>query len=676
MQPDDLYKIAMVEDAQISPDGRRVACVVRRMSREADSYRCAIWVAAADGGDPVQFTFGAGQDRAPCWSPDGQWLAFLSDRAGEKAQLWLLPAAGGEAQRLTDQPEAVERFAWSPHGDAIAFACRVPSHPSTTQAQTPESNNPAITKTKHAPARVIATLRYKSNGDGFVHDRRRHIFAISVDTGICQQLTFGDFEDADPAWSPDGASIAFSSARHAGHELDSAADVFLVPAEGGEPTRLTSTLGPAAAPAFSPSGTSLAYLGHDDRHAGGARNTTIWLVDREPSPATPLDLGLDRTVIADMPPVWTAGEQIVFAVADRGAAGVWRAATSGGSAAQLVGGDRAVSSWSLSADGSRLAFTASEPAQPPELFLLELDHAGAPTGADRRLTSFNDAWLGEVDLVRPEAIELTGADGWPIHGWLTRPARFEDGRRYPLLLNVHGGPHMYYGWNFFDEVQVQAGAGYATLCINPRGSQGYGEQFARACCGDWGGKDFEDLMRGVDETLRRFRFLDPDRTGVLGGSYGGFMTSWIVGQSERFKAAVSERAVNSLVSLFGTSDIGYWFEQFEVGGTPLDTPRLYAERSPLTYADRIRTPLLILHSENDLRCPIEQAEQLYVALKLGGQTDVAFVRFPEENHELSRSGVPSRRVERFEIILDWFDRHLRAQEQGEPRSAALTEALT
>jgi dipeptidyl aminopeptidase/acylaminoacyl peptidase len=242
-----------------------------------------------------------------------------------------------------------------------------------------------------------------------------------------------------------------------------------------------------------------------------------------------------------------------------------------------------------------------------------------------------------------------------------RPAGFAPGRRYPALLNVHGGPASQYGHGFFDEFQVYAGAGYAVVYVNPRGSQGYGEAFARAVVGDWGGGDYTDIMAGLDEALRRYDFIDPDRLGVMGGSYGGFMTSWIVGHTDRFKAACSERAVNTLWSMFGTSDIGHYFPELHSGGPPpWEDLRWYLERSPLSYAKDIRTPLLIVHSEDDLRCPMEQAEQLFVALKRLGRP-VRFVRFPDEDHDLSRTGRPRHRLARFRILLDWFGAHLRPE---------------
>jgi acylaminoacyl-peptidase len=263
-----------------------------------------------------------------------------------------------------------------------------------------------------------------------------------------------------------------------------------------------------------------------------------------------------------------------------------------------------------------------------------------------------------VALSQPERFRY-GCAGVAVDGWVMRPAGLTAGRRAPVLLNIHGGPHAQYGVGFFDEFQVYAGAGYAVVFVNPRGSRGYGEKFAEAVVGDWGGVDVDDVMAGLDEALRRFDFLDRERLGVLGGSYGGFMTSWIVGHTDRFKAACSERAVNDQRTMFGTSDIGHAFNSVAVGGAmPWEDPARYAERSPLTYASRIVTPLLIVHSEEDYRCPIEQAEQLFVALKKL-KREVLFVRFPGENHELSRSGTPRHRLERFRIILDWFGRYLK-----------------
>jgi dipeptidyl aminopeptidase/acylaminoacyl peptidase len=301
-----------------------------------------------------------------------------------------------------------------------------------------------------------------------------------------------------------------------------------------------------------------------------------------------------------------------------------------------------------------LAFAASAAATPAEVFV-----SGADGSGERQLTGLNRAWQEATALAAPERFQITRA-GLEIDGWVMRPADFVPGRRYPALLSIHGGPHAQYGNGFFDEFQVYAGAGYAVIYANPRGSQGYGEAFAQAVVGDWGGGDYADVMAVLDEALRRSPFIDPDRLGVLGGSYGGFLTSWTVGHTDRFKAACSERAVNCQYTMFGTSDIGSTFNVVEMGGAmPWEDMTRYIERSPLTYAKNIVTPLLILHSEDDLRCPIEQAEQLFVALKKL-RREVRFVRFPGENHEMSRSGRPRHRLERFRHILEWFAKYLGA----------------
>ena len=338
---------------------------------------------------------------------------------------------------------------------------------------------------------------------------------------------------------------------------------------------------------------------------------------------------------------------------DQGDTPVYRVPAGGGAPpACLIGGERQVTGLSLSGAGAWLAFAAADPASPSEVHLCRADGSG-----ERRLTDLNRAWKAEVALSRPERFRYTRA-GFTLDGWVMKPFGFEAGRRYPALLNVHGGPASQYGHGFFDEFQVYAGAGYAVVYVNPRGSQGCGEAFTRAVVGDWGGGDYADVMAGLDAALARFDFLDPERLGVMGGSYGGYMTSWIVGHSDRFKAACSERAVNAQVSMFGTSDIGHYFQEAHSGGRPpWDDPAIFVDRSPLTYAPRITTPLLIIHSEDDLRCPMEQAEQLFVALKKL-RRDVTLVRFPDENHDLSRTGRPRHRLERFRILLDWFSKHL------------------
>ena len=649
MRPDDLLKISFVADPRISPDGRRVAFVVTTLSQEKDEYLANIWIADTAGGAARRFTAGPVRDTAPRWSPDGSRLAFISERQpGKKGQLMVMPADGGEPVTLTRLKSGVAAPEWSPDGTRLVFVSRVGGW------QEPDDEEE---RKKSKPPRIITTLKYRFNGEGFVHDRPTHLFTVPAAGGEPTQLTFGDFPDADPAWSPDGRWIAFSSPRHDDRDFDDAADIWVVAAGGGKPWRVTDTRGPAVHPAFSPDGRTLAYLGRRHHNEFG-RNFLVFSVAVEGG-GTPRGLteGLDRSCAPlDLAPLWSSdGAWITFAAEDGGALACYRVRAGGtdgpAAAERIIGGERVVTGLSASADGTRLAFTAADPLSPPEVFTAAADGRG-----ERRLTDFNRQWRAGVALAVPERFRFERA-GFVVDGWLMKPAGWTEGGRFPALLNIHGGPHAQYGWGFFDEFQVQAGAGYGVIYLNPRGSQGYGEAFTRAVVGDWGGGDFADVMAGLDEALRRAPWIDPRRVGVLGGSYGGFLTSWTVGHTDRFRAACSERAVNYHPSMFGTSDVGHLFNEVEFGGPPWEKPEVYAERSPLTHAKNIHTPLLIIHSEDDLRCPIEQAEQLFVALKKQ-RKEAVLVRFPDENHELSRSGKPRHRLERFRIILEWFTRHL------------------
>ena len=647
MTAHDLTRIRFVSDPQISPDGRRVAFVVTVLSEERDEYLSNVWIVDTDGGEPRRFTAGPRRDTAPRWSPDGTRLAFLSERTlKEKAQLYVMPADGGESVRLTDLKNGVYAPAWSPDGKHLVFVSRVGGW------QEPESEEE---KQKSRPARVITTLKHKFNGDGFTFDRRPHLFVVPATGGESRQITDGDFADADPAWSPEGHLIAFTSARHADRDYDNISDVWVVPPEGGEPRRLTDGAGPVSLPAFSPDGRTIAYLGTRHPNESG-RNTRLFTVPLAGGLPTCLTSALDRTCspfFASVGPIWSAeGEWIFFGIEDQGNVPVFRVQAIGGTApAPLLTGDRQVTGLSVARTGPGVVFSAMHPTAPVEIFTCGPDGAG-----ERQVTDLNGPWKAEVALSQPERFAIEQA-GQRVDIWVMKPFGYVPGTQYPALLNVHGGPHTQYGHGFFDEFQVYAGAGYAVIYTNPRGSQGYGETFTRAVIGDWGGGDFADVVAGLDEALRRCDFIDPERLGVLGGSYGGFLTSWIVGHSNRFKAACSERAVNNQHSMFGTSDIGHYFQEWQNRCLPWENPQWYAERSPLSYAKEITTPLLILHAEADLRCPIEQAEQLFVALKKL-RREVLLVRFPDENHEMSRSGKPRHRLERFRFILDWFGRYL------------------
>ena len=654
MVPEDVYELTGVADPRLSPDGATVAYVVGTVDKEANEYRGAIWLAAVDGSTPPRrFTSGEKADADPRWSPDGTQLAFTSNRTDKASQLYVMPVAGGEARKLTSLKEDVAQAVWSPDGARLVFVSRV--RDSAYEEEDDKKRRP----------RRLTRLQYKLDSVGWTADRPQHLFIVPADgSSEPVQLTDGDYEDHSPSWSPDGSTIAFVSARHADWDLEMVSDVYLVAAGGGEPRRLTQGGGSIGGVSWAPDGSRLAV----ERYAGvfdDPKHTQIALADAASGELRPLTAALDRnctTYPSLREPLWD-GDDVVFAVEDRGCTHVYRVAAGGAGEPRLVvGGERTV--LGLDAAAGRLVFAAGDPTQLSELYDGgPAEGASDPAAAGRRLTSVGDAFAAGRELAPAERFTAVSADGSEVDAWIMRPAGFEPGKRYPLLLNIHGGPYGQYGQVFFDEFQVYCGAGYAVVFSNPRGSSGSTEEWARAIRGPgtagpgWGSVDYEDCMAVTEEAVRRFDFVDGDRLGVIGGSYGGYMTSWIVGHTDRFKAAVSERSVNNFDSQWGSSDFGWDFKGY-LDAFLFEDVDAYLKVSPSTYAQDIHTPLLILHSEDDLRCPVEQAEHLFVTLRLL-KRPVELVRFPAESHELTRSGSPVHRVQRFELVVEWFDRYLK-----------------
>jgi dipeptidyl aminopeptidase/acylaminoacyl peptidase len=647
MRPEDVYALTSVGDPRMSPDGRRVAYVVNWIDREANGYRAAIWVAPLDGSDePQQLTSGTRSDSSPRWSPDGRWLAFVSNRDGEDecahGELYVLPANGGEPRRLTDGKEGVESIAWSPDSSRIACARRV-----RDEAYTEEDD-------RRRPPRRFTRAFHKLDSVGWTGDRRKHVFVVDLEGGE-RQLTDGDCENDEPAWSADGRHIVFTSMRGERWDVELIAGLYEldVDSEGAEPKLLTQSDESAGLASFSTDGSLIAYV-HTPEDGTSPHHSQIAVMRGDGSERRILTASLDRQCSpfpVSREPVWDGG-RIAFGVEDGGNVHLYTAAPDGsGEPELLVGGEQAIGHYDLR-DG-RLVYTATTYTRPAELF----------AGDGTRMTAVCDDFVAGRELAEVERFTAASADGTEVDAWLVRPPAFDEGKRYPALLTIHGGPFTQYGTGFFDEVQVYAGGGYCVLFSNPRGGSGYSEAWGRAIRGPgggagpgWGTVDYEDLMGVVDTALERFPFLDPDRLGVLGGSYGGYMTSWVIGHTKRFKAALSERAVNHLISAFGSSDV-FWIFERQFGGPMWEHVDEWLRMSPATYAREIETPLLIVHSENDLRCNVEQGEHLFTLLRLLGK-DVEMLRFPNESHELSRSGSPVHRVLRFEAILEWFGRYL------------------
>ena len=656
MRPEDVFELRWAGDPRIAPDGKTVAFVAWGIDREENEYASSIWLVPLDGSEPArQFTSSGKQDAAPRWSPDGSRVAFVSNRDGKTKQLYVISASGGEARRLTDLAEDVTEAAWSPDGTRLAFTSRV---------RDPEYDEE---DDKRRRPRRFTRLQFKLDSEGWTGDRRRHVFTVPADgSAPPTQLTHGDFEDAQPQWSPDGRRIAFSSARQDDWDVELRRDIFLVDAVGGEPAPVTKGDAWYEAPSWAPDGSSIAC-----RYGMGdfdfPRHGQIAVLDVETGEPRLLTTSLDLNC-APYPevrePVWD-GDSLLFVLEDSGNRPLYRVLADGSAPPEpVIDGDQSIVAFDCV--GARIVHAVSVPTAPVEIY-----------AGQTRLTEVAAPFTSGRELRAPERFTAVSEDGSEVEAWVMRPFGFDPSHRYPVLLNIHGGPFSQYGNTFFDEFQVYAAAGYVVLYSNPRGSSGYSEEWGRAIRGPvedgpgWGTVDYEDLSAVVDEALQRFDFCDPERLGVLGGSYGGYMTSWIVSHTDRFRAACSERAVNNFVLEGGSSDISHATKSF-VGAHWFEAPEVYLKLSPSSYAADITTPLLILHSEDDLRCPVGNAEDLFTILRIL-RREVELVRFPAESHELTRSGSPVHRQMRFELILEFFERHLSPGEVREPERAAVAD---
>jgi dipeptidyl aminopeptidase/acylaminoacyl peptidase len=666
--PDDLFAVNIVGDPQLSPDGKQVAYVVTRVNKEADTYRAAIWLAPVAGGEPVRLTSGVARDTSPRWSPDGQSIAFVSNRAGLPAldgegkpvqskngkpanQIWTIELGGGEASQITRREFGASAPEWSPDGRTIAFL-----------SPTAPKGEPGVPDSPHeqiADERVITKIRYRFDGRGFL-DRFSHIFVVQAGGGEAKQLTFGDVDDAEITWTPDGRAIAFVSDRSDNRELDRKSLIYQVPATGGEVRCLTPGSYAFGEISFSPDGTRIAAIGGDDPISGGAKNANVWTVAATGGTPENHSKAYDRSIgdsgMGDMyfggeaRAIWSGKNSVLVQVSDHGATNLVRVSLDKGAVKQITKGARRITG--VSAGEKVLAYVSGDGNTPFELFVSDADG-----GNERQLSNHNADFLAEVHLSPAEEITFRSQAGdRDIQGWILKPYGFKKSVKYPAIVQIHGGPHAMYGQALFHEMQLMAARGYVVLFTNPRGSQGYGEDFNTTTRGRWGESDQPDILGGLDALIAT-GYVDENRVGVTGGSYGGYLTNWLIGHTDRFRAAVTQRCVSNLYSMIGTSDIGFNFGVYEFGGLPWAETATLARLSPVTYVDKINTPLLIIHNEHDFRCPIEQAEQMYTFLKMQ-EKEVAFVRIPDENHNLSRTGTPSRRLARLHHMIAWFDSHL------------------
>ncbi|MBT2290534.1 S9 family peptidase [Paenibacillus albidus] len=671
IMPEDLYGFQWVSSPAIHPDGT-VAYLNQTIDRDKNEYLTHIHALSPAGAGDRRLTSGD-KDAAPAWSPDGALLAFLRMTDGSR-QLWTIPAGGGEEVQRTAVKRGVGAFAWSPDGKYIAFTSRISM----------AAEREAMTLDEYARHSGRLGRRYdrttpKAEGSGWWDGLFSHLFVLELAANRVTQITSGAWDASGPEWSPGSGEISFLSTQVEDEQTDADlvqyADIFTVSREGGHLHKITDSSLAVSQFSYSPDGETLYLIASDRAFGSGSHNRlyTVAAAGGAPKLLVPrLDMQLGNFALSDMksaqpsraPQVAAKSEvdedeSIYVLGTEQGSVHVYRFSADGAYTAITQGRNRDIYQYALSPDGRYLVFVALEVERPGELYRLDLQ-----TGEEERLTTRNDEVMASLQVNLPEEFTYTSTDGHSLQAWLIRPAGLQPGEKVPMILQIHGGPHAMATATYSHEMQTLAAQGYAVLLLNPRGSFGYGQDFAKACRGDFGGGDCQDLLDGVDGALKKYSCIDASRLGIAGGSYGGLMTNWIISHSSRFRAAVTHRCISNWLSFYGLSDIGISYTEGIVGGNPAENPGLLWSKSPLAHARRVETPLLILHGENDYRCPITQAEEFYTALKRLGKT-TRLIRYPGSGHSLLKSGKPSFRVDSFEQVNAWFQQNLQNGEDLE-----------
>ncbi len=681
----DLFSFVWVGDPQISPDGSRVAFVRVTVNEKKDGYNTAIWTVSPATGESRQLTAGP-RDSSPRWSPDGKFLVFVrvteKDGRPDSPQLFMLAMAGGDPFQFTTITRGAGQPQWSPDGKTIAFANSANAEDLTKQAaaQKPQASpSPSPTDVKkpeeqrESDVRVITRAVYRFNGAGYADPKHpQHIWIVAAPTTAAdkvlpKQLTSGRFAEDNVTWAKDSSQLYFTSDRmdEPYYELPST-DVYSIAVSGGQPVKLTSFDMDAGGFSVSPDGKQFAFIASIGRPVKSYRQPDLWVMDIAPN-AKPRNLtadfdfdvgaGIGGDNVAPRggggsPPIWTAdGRSIIEAYAKEGKANLAKFNASTGKLTELTRGNQAVVTFRATPDTTKFAYTLSTPTRIGDLFWME--SAGA---AAKQLTHLNDDLFSHLNLTEPEEIWYQSFDGKKIQAWVQKPPDFDANKKYPLILNIHGGPHAAYGFIFDHEFQWMAAKGYVVLYPNPRGSTTYGQDFGNIIQWNYPGDDYKDLMAGVDEVVHR-GYIDEQKLGVTGGSGGGLLTNWTIGHTTRFAAAVSQRDIASWSDWWYSADFTLfqpsWFK-----APPFEDPKDYEARSPITYINNVKTPLMLILGEADYRTPPGAGgEEMFRALKYR-KIPTVMVRFPNESHELSRSGQPWHRIERLEHIVGWFDKWL------------------
>ena len=660
-QANDLYRMQLIQDASISPNGNQVICTVLRV-REKDQKKFSnLYLIDTQSAKETIFTTGDQNDSSPQWSPDGETIAFVSNRDNEKqTQIYLISTKGGEAQKLTNMDGEFLNFSWAPDGKKIICEFRK-KDPQVFEREKDEGKNKL-----GIVSRQTTRVFYRLDGYGWYPEDRRHLWEINPKSGKAKQLTNHPiYDDFGAFWTPDSTEIGYFSNQTPDPDLQpDRIDLFVYNLKSGKFKKLETPIGPKNNGSFSPDGKWIVYIAQIGEGEGW-RNQNIWLIPNDGSqPAKNLtekyDLQVSGSTLNDngpaplVSPIWSNdSEWIYFQVAKHGNTQLLKINIKTKELLPVIDKVGVVGKPTFDKLQKQLAFIFGQPKNLPQIYIHKVDQPDQIS----QLSKFNDDWFPKLELGELEEVWFKGSDGNDLQGWILKPPGFDPKKKYPSIMEIHGGPITQYGNFYMHEFYFLAAKGFVVYFANPRGGTGYGEEHTKAIHGGkWGTKDYEDLICWADY-MEKLPYIDPEKMGVTGGSYGGYMTLWIIGQTQRFKAGVAQRSVSNLISMWGSSDFNWAFQEIFGNQAPYENLEILWQNSPMKHIGAAKTATLIIHSEHDFRCPLEQGQQAFVALKKLG-IDTKFVVFPDESHGLSRGGRTDRRIVRLNEIAGWFEKYL------------------